>query len=124
MEPVEELRRALEVAQAKTAALRVAAEGADRTPRVNDTGDADEADSAYRASYDDGHAATGADGHAGPNAKQGANTANSSGAVEIVRSLNHQRMKMKPRCGVCVLGPTWMARVWGRRWTTRSLLSL
>ena len=29
-----------------------------------------------------------------------------SGAVEIVRSLNSQKMKMKPRCGVCVLGPT------------------
>ena len=75
MESVEELRRALEAAQTKTAALRAAAEGADRAPRVNDTGDAGEADSAYRASYDDGHAGTRADGHAGPNARQGANTA-------------------------------------------------
>ena len=75
MESVEELRRALEAAQAETAALRAAAEGADRAPRVNDTGDADEADSAYRANYDDGHAGTAADGHAGPNARQGANTA-------------------------------------------------
>ena len=32
-----------------------------------------------------------------------------SGAVEMVRSLNSQRRKMKPRCGVCVLGPTWIA---------------
>ena len=29
-----------------------------------------------------------------------------SGAVEIVRSVNSQTMKMKQRCGVCVLGPT------------------
>ena len=124
MESVEELRRALEAAQAETSALRAAAEGADRAPRVNYTGDADEADSAYWASYDDGHAGAGADGHAGPNARQGVNTAFFSGAVEIVRSLNSQRMKTKPRCGVCVLGPTWMAWVWGTRWTTRSLLSL
>ena len=75
MESAEELRRALEAAQAETAALRAAAEGADGAPLTNDTGDADEADSAYRASYDDGHAGTGADGHAGPNARQGANTA-------------------------------------------------
>ena len=75
MESVEELRRALEAAQAETAALRAAAEGADRAPRGNDTGDAGEADSAYRATYDDGYAGTRADGHAGPNAKQGANTA-------------------------------------------------
>ena len=33
-----------------------------------------------------------------------------SGAVEIDRSLNSPGMKMKPRCGVCVLGSTWM--VW------------
>ena len=121
---MEELRRALEAAQGETAALRAAAEGADRAPRVNDTGDAGEADSAYRASYDDGHAGTRADGHAGPNAEEGANQHFFSGAVEIVRSLNFQRMKMKPRCGVCVLGPTWMAWVWSTRWTTRSLLSL
>ena len=124
VESAEELCRALEAAQAETAALRAAAEGANRAPRVNNTGDADEANSGYRASYDERHAGTGADGHAGPNARQGANTAIISGAVEIVRSLNSQRMKMKPRCGVCVLGPTWMAWVWGTRWTTRSLLSL
>ena len=76
MESVEELRRALKAPQAETAALRAAAEGADRAPRGNDTGDAGEADSAYRATYDDGYAGTRADGHAGPNAKQGANTAN------------------------------------------------
>ena len=76
MEVVGELRRALEVAQAKTAALRTAAEGTDRAPRVNDTGDDDEADSAYRASYDGGYAGARADGHAGPNARQGVNTAN------------------------------------------------
>ena len=75
MEFVEELRRALEAAQAETAALRAAAEGTDRAPRVNDIGDAGEADNAYRASYDDGHAGTRADRHAGPNARQGANTA-------------------------------------------------
>ena len=75
MESVEELRRALEAAQAETGASRAAAEGADRAPRVNDTGDAGEADSAYRASYDDGYAGTRADGHAGPNARQGANSA-------------------------------------------------
>ena len=73
---MEELRRALEAARAETAALRAAAEGADRAPRGNDTGDAGEADSAYRATYDDGYAGTRADGHAGPNARQGANTAN------------------------------------------------
>ena len=53
MESVEELRRELEAVQAETAVLRAAAEGADRAPRVYDTGDADEADSAYRANYDD-----------------------------------------------------------------------
>ena len=75
MEIVEELRRALEAAQAETAALRAAAEGTDRAPRGNDTGDAGEADSTYRAPYDDGYAGTRADGHAGPNARQGTNTA-------------------------------------------------
>ena len=115
MESVEELRRALEAAQAETEALRAAAEGADRAPRVNDTGDAGEADSAYRASYDDTHAETRANGHAGPNTRQGAITTFFSGAVGIVRSLNSQRMEMKPRCGVCVLVPIWMAWVWGTR---------
>ena len=76
MESVEELRRALEAARAETAALRAAAEGADRAPRGNDTGDAGEADSAYRATYDDGYAGTRTDGHAGSNVRQGANTAN------------------------------------------------
>ena len=75
MESVEELRRALEAARAETAVLRAAAEGADRAPRGNDTGDAGEADSAYRATYDDGYAGTRAERHAGPNARQGANTA-------------------------------------------------
>ena len=75
MEFVEELRRALEAAQAETAALRAAAEGADRAPRVNDTGNAVEADSAYRASYDDRHGGTRTDGHAGSNARQAANAA-------------------------------------------------
>ena len=64
MESVDELRRALEAAQAETAALRAAAEGADRVPRVNESGDAGEADSAYRATY------------AGTNARQGANPEN------------------------------------------------
>ena len=76
MESVEEPRRTLEAARAKTAALRAAAEGADRAPRGNDTGDAGEADSAYRATYDNGYTGTRADGHAGSNARQGANTAN------------------------------------------------
>ena len=76
MESVEELRRALEASHAETAALRAAAEGADRAPRGNESGDAGEADSAYRATYDGGYAGTRADGHAGPNARQGANTAN------------------------------------------------
>ena len=73
---MEELRRALVAARAETAALRAAAEGADRAPRGNESGDAGEADSAYRATYDGGYAGTRADGHAGPNARQGANTAN------------------------------------------------
>ena len=129
MEAVEELRRALEAARAETTALRAAAEGADRAPRGNDTGGAGEADSAYRSTYDDGYARTRAagtrtDGHAGANARQGANTAIFSGAAKIDRSLNSPGMKMKPRCGICVLGPTWMAWVWGTRWITRSLLSL
>ena len=72
---MEELRRALVAARAETAALRVAAEGADRAPRGNESGDAGEADSAYRATYDGGYAGTRADGHARPNARQGANTA-------------------------------------------------
>ena len=80
MESVDELRRALEAARAETAALRAEAEGADRAPRGNEPGDADEANSAYRATYDGGYtgtraAGTRADGHDGPNAKQGANTA-------------------------------------------------
>ena len=130
MESVEELRRTLEAARrAETAALRAAAEGADRAPLGNDTGDAGEADSAYRATYDDGYAGTRyagmrADGHAGNNARQGANTANFYRAVKIDQSLNSPGMKMKPRCGICVLGPTWMVWVWGTRWTTRPLLSL
>ena len=77
---MDELRRALEAARAETAALRAAAEGSDRAPRGNGTGDAGEADSAYRATYDDGYAGTRADGHAGPNARQGANTANFLGS--------------------------------------------
>ena len=76
MESVDDLRRALEAARAETAALRAAAEGADRAPRENDTGDAGEADSAYRKTYDDGYARTRTDGHAGANARQGASTAN------------------------------------------------
>ena len=129
MESVEELRRALEAARAETAALRAAAEGADRAPRGNDTGDAGEADSAYRATYDDGYAGTRyagtrADGHIGTNARRGANTANffwggKNRPVpkfpwnEIEAAMWHLR-----------LGPTWMAWVWGTRWITRSLLSL
>ena len=31
---------------------------------------------------------------------------NFSGAVKIDRSLNSPRMKMKPRYGICILGPT------------------
>ena len=124
MESVDELRRALEASRAETAALRAAAEGADRAPRGNDTGDAGEEDSAYRATYDYGNTRTRTDGHAGANATQGLSTAIFGGAVKIDRSLNFPKMKMKPRCGICVLGPTWMAWVWGTRWTTRSLLSL
>ena len=120
---MEELRRALVAARAETAALRAAAEGADRAPRGNESGDAGEADSAYRATYDGGYAGTRADGHAGPNARQGTQQI-FSGAVKIDRSLTFPKMKMKPRCGICVLGPTWMAWVWGTRWTTRPLLSL
>ena len=76
MESVDDLRRALEAARAETATLRAAAEGADRAPRGNDTGDAGEADSAYRETYDDGYARTRTDGHAGANARQCASTAN------------------------------------------------
>ena len=75
MESMEELRRALEVARAETAALRAAAEGADRAPRGNESGDAGEADSAYRATYDSGYAGARTDGHAGTNARQGASSA-------------------------------------------------
>ena len=75
MESADELRRALEASRAETAVLRAAAEGADRAPRRNDTGNAGEADSAYRATYDDGYARTRTDGHAGDNARQGASTA-------------------------------------------------
>ena len=74
MESVEELRRALEAARAETAALRAAAEGADRAPRGNESGDAGETNSAYRATYDGGYAGTRTDGHAGANARQGAST--------------------------------------------------
>ena len=88
MESVEELRRALEAARPETAALRAAAEGADRAPRGNDPGDADEADSAYRATYDDGYAGTRVDGHAGPNADKVQTQQFFSGAVEIDKSLN------------------------------------
>ena len=47
-----------------------------------------------------------------------------SEAVKNDGSLNSPGIKMKPRCGICVLGPTWIAWVWGTRWTKRSLLSL
>ena len=76
MESVEELRRALEAARAETAALRAAAEGADRAPRGNESGDAGEADSAYLTTYDGRYAGIRTDGHAGPKARQGANAAN------------------------------------------------
>ena len=117
MDSVEESRRALEAPQAKTAALRAAAEQADRTPRVNYTGDADGEDSAYRENYDDGHAGAAADGCAGPNAfvRQATNATILFWAVEIARLPNSRKMKMKPRCGACVLGPTWVKSVWGTR---------
>ena len=73
---MEELRRALEAALAETAAFRAAAEGADRAPRGNGSGDAGEPTSTYRATYDGGYAGTRADGHARANARQGASTAN------------------------------------------------
>ena len=119
---MEELRRALEAARAETAALRAAAEGADRAPRGNESGDAGEADSAYRATYDGGYAGTRADGHAGPNARQGANT-----AIFFWSGKNRPVPKFprnEDEVGICVLGPTWMAWVWGTRWNTRPLLSL
>ena len=78
-------------------------------PRENDTGDAGEADSAYRASCDDGYAGTRADGHAGPNARQGANTAFFFWDGRNRQVPKFPRNEDKPRCGVCVLGPTWMA---------------
>ena len=109
MESVDELRRALEASRAETAALRAAAEGADRAPRGNDTGDAGEADSAYRATYDDGYARTRTDGMLGPTRDKVRAQQKKIGAVKIDRSLNFSKMKMKPRCGICVLGPTWMA---------------
>ena len=106
MKSWEELRRALEAARAETAALRAAAEGADRAPRGNDTGDAGEADSAYRATYDDGYAGTRAEGMLGPTQDNVQTQQFFSGAVKIDRPLNFPGMKMKPRCGICVLGPT------------------
>ena len=71
METVEDLRRALEASQAEIAALRGAAEGADRAPRVNDAGEAD-----GRAGPDASWRQT-ADGRAGPDAswRQGTTTA-------------------------------------------------
>ena len=108
MESVEELRRALEAAQAETAALRAAAEGADWASRVNDTGDADEADSAYRATTMMGMLGRELIGMLDPTQDKVRIQQFFSAAVEIVRSLNSQRIKMKPRCGVCVLGPIWM----------------
>ena len=75
MESVEELRHALEAARAETAALRAAAKGADRAPRGNESGDAGEADNAYRATYDGGYAGTRTDGHAMANARQGPSSA-------------------------------------------------
>ena len=117
MESVDDLRRALEAARAETAALRAAAEGADRVPRGSDTGDAGEADSAYRETYE-------RTGMLEPTRDKVRAQQIFSGVVKIDRSLNFPKMKMKPRCGICVLGLTWMAWVWGTRWTTRSLLSL
>ena len=124
MESVEELCRALEAAQTKTAALRAAAEGADRAPRGNDTGDAGEADRAYRAIYDDGYAGTRADGHAGPNARHGANTANflwggrNRQVPKLPRNEDEAAMwRLRFRAHLDGMGL-------GTRWTTRSLLSL
>ena len=126
MESVEELRRALEAAQAETAALRAAAEGADRAPRVNDTVQAMLVRWTVPIEEVTMMDMLGRDvmGMLDPTQDKVRIQQYFSGAVEIVRSLNSQRMKMKPQCGVCVLGPTWMAWVWGTRWTTRSLMSL
>ena len=124
MESVEELRGALEAAQAETAALRAPAEGADRAPRGNDTGDAGEADSAYRATNDDGYPGTRADGHAGPNAKQGANTAfffwggRNRRVPKFPRNKDEATMwRLRFRAHLDGMGL-------GTRWTTRPLLSL
>ena len=128
MESVEELLRALlralEAARAETAASRAAAEGADMAPRGNESGDAGEVGSAYRATYDGGYAGTRTDGHAGANARQGASTANFFWGGKNRPVPKILKMKMKPRCSICVLGPIWMAWVWGTHWTTRSFLSL
>ena len=124
MESVEELRRALEAARAEIAALRAAAEGADRAleemiqamlvrrivpieqPTMMDTL---------------GREPVGRErmGMLGPSQDKVRTQQVVSWAVKIDRSLNSPGMKMQPRCGICVLGPTWMAWVWGTRWTTR-----
>ena len=123
MESVEELRRALEAAQAETAALRAVREG---------TGSLEEMIQAMLVRWTVPNEqptmmnTRGRElmGMLDPTQDKVRIQQFVSGAVEIDRSLNSPGMKMKPRCGVCVLGPTWMASVWGTRWTTRSLLSL
>ena len=121
---MEELRRALVAARAETAALRAAAEGADRAPRGNNQAmlvrrivpieQPTMVDTLGRERM----------GMLGSTRDKVRAQQIFWGAVKIDRSLNFPKMKMKPRCGICVLGPTWMAWVWGTRWTTRSLQSL
>ena len=124
MESVDDLRRALEAARAETAALRAAAERADRAPRGNDTGDAGEAVVPIEKPTMMDTLGRERTGMLELTRDKVRAQQIFSGVVKIDRSLNFPKMKMKPRCGICVLGPTWMVWVWGTRWTTRSLLSL
>ena len=129
MESVEELRRALEAARAETTALRAAAEGADRAPRGNDTGEAGEADSAYRAAYGDGYAGTRAagtraDGHDEPNARQGANTANFFWGGKNWQVPKFPRNEDEAAVWHLRFRAHLDGMGLGYTWTTRSLLSL
>ena len=122
MESVDDLRRALEAARAETAALWAAAETgpleemiqAMLVRRIVPIEKPTMMDTLGRERM----------GMLGPTRDKVRTQQIFSGVVKTDRSLNFPKMKMKPRCGICVLGPTWMAWVWGTRWTTRPVLSL
>ena len=109
MESVAELRRALEAARAETAALR--AQLRERTGSLEEMIQAMLVGRTVPIEQPTTMDSLGRElmGMLDPTQDKVRTQHMFSRAVEIERSLNSPGMKMKPRCGVCVLGPTWMA---------------